>query len=78
MSNTKMGADCCGDRYNCNTTIKCACGCDVFFCRSCYASHMIEIANQALKSGFKPNPAWVAAEREEAGFPPATGKIGWR
>jgi hypothetical protein len=39
---------------------------------------MIEIANQALKSGFKPNPAWVAAEREEAGFPPATGKIGWR
>lgn len=40
MSNTKLGHDCCGDRYECNTTKECKCGCGLFYCQSCYTEHM--------------------------------------
>jgi hypothetical protein len=40
MSGAKLGEDCCGDRYPCNTTHKCKC-CGVCFCASCYAAHCV-------------------------------------
>jgi hypothetical protein len=38
-----MGADCCGDRYECNTTVECRCGCALFYCKSCFEQHCVEI-----------------------------------
>ena len=49
MSNTKFDVDCCGDRYECNTSYKCNCGCKLFYCTSCYKSHMVAIAKILMK-----------------------------
>jgi hypothetical protein len=43
MTSKKLGQDCCGDRYECNTTVKCKCGCGLCYCQSCYESHCVDI-----------------------------------
>jgi hypothetical protein len=54
MSSSKMGADCCGDRYACNSTKKCPCGCGLFYCQSCYGQHCIEIVEAGGKTRGRP------------------------
>jgi hypothetical protein len=49
MSNTRLGVDCCGDRYACDTTKKCLCGCRLYYCRHCYDSHQIRLGQLLLK-----------------------------
>lgn len=49
MSNVKYGADCCGDRYDVDAYNKCKCGCELYYCRSCYDAHMFAIADILLK-----------------------------
>lgn len=49
MSNTKKGRDCCGDRYACDANIMCHCGCELWYCNSCYETHMCSVAEILLK-----------------------------
>lgn len=39
MSNTKVGVDCCGDRYDVNTSFACGCGCKLWYCAACFDAH---------------------------------------
>jgi hypothetical protein len=50
MSNTVLGQDCCGDRYEILTSVKCKCGCKLCYCRSCYESHCVKIAEHYMKN----------------------------
>lgn len=43
MSAKRVGVDCCGDRYQVYTTLKCPCGCDLCYCQSCFETHCVEI-----------------------------------
>lgn len=43
MANSKLGFDCCGDRYVCDTTKRCKCGCELTYCSGCYTRHMAKI-----------------------------------
>lgn len=49
MSNTSLGKDCCGDRYTCNTSKKCKCGCGLYYCQSCYETHMVKVGERLLR-----------------------------
>lgn len=49
MSNKKLNQDCCGDRYTCNTSKKCKCGCNLYYCESCYKDHMTKVAEKLIK-----------------------------
>jgi hypothetical protein len=53
MSNTKLGEDCCGDRYECNTVKRCKCGCGLSYCRICYADHMAAVGEKLLRKAKK-------------------------
>ncbi len=50
MSSKIMGYDCCGDRYACNTTERCPCGCELCYCIDCYGRHCIEIVEKIFKN----------------------------
>ncbi len=50
MSGKTIGEDCCGDRYACDTTIKCECGCGLCYCRSCYERHIVQHVEAGLKA----------------------------
>lgn len=49
MSNTELGKDCCGDRYECNTSTRCECGCGLCYCRSCYMAHAVQFMERTIK-----------------------------
>ena len=48
MSNKILGQDCCGDRYTCNTSVRCKCGCKRCYCPSCYESHCVKLVGKLL------------------------------
>lgn len=50
MSSIKYGGDCCGDRYEVNAYEKCKCGCELYYCDSCYRIHMVTIATKLLNT----------------------------
>ena len=50
MSGLKLGVDCCGDRCECNTTIGCDCGCELFYCIECYHRHCVQEVIPKLKA----------------------------
>lgn len=50
MSNEILGQDCCGDRYACNTTKACECGCKLTYCSSCYKEHAVEFFERVVKA----------------------------
>lgn len=39
----KMDVDCCGDRFQCDTTLRCKCGCGRCYCRSCFERHCVTV-----------------------------------
>lgn len=57
MSGSKVGGDCCGDRYEVNCIVKCKCGCETCYCRMCYFAHCQRLAEEALASGWRPAEA---------------------
>ena len=60
MSGKTIGVDCCGDRYSCNTTAECKCGCGTCYCRSCYESHCVRLVESAIERGID-----LSAKRKE-------------
>lgn len=45
MSATKIGYDCCGDRYASDATCECKCGCGLCYCGSCYEAHCVKLVD---------------------------------
>lgn len=43
MSASKIGHDCCGDRYASDATCECKCGCGLCYCGSCYEAHCVKL-----------------------------------
>lgn len=43
MSSLKVGEDCCGDRYDVDSSFKCTCGCELCYCLSCYREHQLAL-----------------------------------
>lgn len=35
----RVGYDCCGDRYACDATVACKCGCEQSYCDTHFAEH---------------------------------------
>ena len=44
MAGSKIGTDCCGDRYACDCTRKCDCGCKLAYCQSCFEQHRTQLS----------------------------------
>ncbi len=64
MSNPELGADCCGDRYDCNTTMKCPCGCGLCYCDSCYNYHCRDLVLVLLREREEKEKTIAAAVSE--------------
>jgi hypothetical protein len=50
MSNKVLGQDCCGDRYECNTTKRCECGCERCYCQEWYKAHCVDLVEACRKT----------------------------
>lgn len=63
MSNTSLGVDCCGDRYEVLTTRSCKCGCGLCYCETCYEEHMAKKGQKCC--GHKQQIAALSAQVKE-------------
>jgi hypothetical protein len=54
VSARKVGSDCCGDRYECDATVRCPCGCGWCYCSSCFEAHAARIVRAG--GGTRQNP----------------------
>lgn len=83
MSNPKKNKDCCGDRYTRDANIMCHCGCELWYCNSCFETHMTAIAEILLKK-FTPTQRKkilakeIRYQREEFDEDELVVGVGWR